>query len=238
MNNVKDKVVFITGASSGYGKAMAELFVKEGAKVIIASRNEEELKAVQKEIGCAGYVRMDVTKIEDWLSAEKYIIDNFNKIDVLVNNAGAGISIKDTIDQDFDTIDYVLKLNLNSVIYGSKIFARYMKEQQSGTIINVASVCATHCWPGWGIYGAAKAGVLNFSKSLYLELQKDNVRVTCLIPASSNTKFADNAGISVGKLAMQPKDVGETVLYICNLPNTVVVEELTVWGIDQVVNPL
>ena len=238
MNNIKDKVVFITGASSGYGKAMATTLTKEGAKVIIASRNEKELIKVQEETGSAGYFSLDVTKVEDWLCAEKYVMENFGKIDILINNAGAGVAIKDAVDQDFDTIDYVIKLNLNSVIYGSKVFGKYMKEQQSGTIINVASVCSTHCWPGWGIYGSAKAGVLNFSKSLYLELQKYGVRVTCLIPASSNTGFADNAGIKVGKLCMQPEDIAETVLYICNLPNTVVVEELTVWGIDQEVNPL
>ena len=238
VNSVKGKVVFITGGTSGYGKAIAATFVSEGATVIIAARNEDDLKNTQKEIGCAAYVRMDVTKVPDWLNAEKFVIGNYKKIDILVNNAGGGIAIKDAVDQTFEDIDRIISLNLSGVIYGAKVFGAHMKDQKSGTIINVSSVCATHCWQGFGIYGAAKAGVLNFSKSLYLELQKYGVRVTCLIPASANTKFAESAGIKVGKLEMTVQDVADTVLYICKLPDTAVVEELTVWGIDQVVNPL
>ena len=238
LKSLNDKIVLVTGGTSGYGKATAQTLVKEGAIVIIASRNADDLKIVQKEINCADYICMDVSTVEGWLNAEKLIIEKYGRLDILVNNAGGGIAIKETTEQEFEDIDKIIKLNLNSVVYGCKVFGKYMKQQNGGTIINVASVCATHCWSGYGVYGAAKAGVLNFSKSLYIELQKYNVRVTCLIPASANTKFAESAGIKVGKLAMTAQDVADTVKYICNLPSTAVVEEVTVWGIDQVVNPL
>ena len=238
MNNVKNKIVFITGGSSGYGKAAAKTFTKEGATVIIAARNENDLIIAKQETNCDSYIVLDVTKVEDWLKAEKFVIEKYGKIDILINNAGGGIAIKDTVDQTFENIDKIIALNLNSVVYGSKVFAKYMKEQKSGTIINVSSVCATHCWPGYSVYGAAKAGVLNFSKSLYVELQQDNVRVTCIIPAAANTKFAERSGQNIGKLVMTAQDVADTMLYVCNLPDTAVVEEVTVWGIDQIVNPL
>ena len=237
-NNVGNKIVLVTGGTSGYGKATAANLIRDGAKVIIAARNETELKSVKSEINCADYIPMDVTKVQDWLKAERFIIGKYGRIDILVNNAGGGVAIKNTVEQEFDDIEKIIKLNLSSVIYGSKVFGKYMQKQKGGTIINLASVCATHCWQGYGVYGAAKAGVLNFSKSLYLELQPYNVRVTCIIPAAANTKFAESAGIKVGKLAMTAQDIADTISYVCDLPDTAVVEEVTVWGIDQVVNPL
>ena len=232
--SVKEKTVFITGGSSGYGKAMAKAYSDAGAKVIIASRNEKALQSAQSETGATGCFVMDVTKPEDWAKAE----ETYGCPDILINNAGAGIAIKDTADQDVETIDEVIKLNLNSVLYGCRQFAGPMRTRKSGQIINVASVCARQAWPGWGIYGAAKAGMLNFSKSLYLELQPYGVRVTCLIPASSNTSFGDNAGLDVAPLRMQPEDIAQTALFISQLPEWAVVEDITVWGIDQVVSPL
>lgn len=238
MSKLKDKLALVTGGTSGYGKATAATLAAEGARVIIASRNEADLKATQKEIKCADYIRLDVTQSEEWLKAKDYIFEKYGRLDILVNNAGAGLSIKDTVDQEFEMIDAIIKLNLNSVIYGSKVFGKLMKEQNEGTIINISSVCATHCWPGFNAYAAAKAGVLNFSKSLYVELQPNNVRVTCLIPAAANTGFAKSSGITTDKLLMTAQDVADTVLFICKLPQTAVVEDITLWGIDQSVVPL
>lgn len=113
-----------------------------------------------------------------------------------------------------------------------------MKKQKSGTIINISSVCARQCWPAWSVYAAAKAGVLNFSKGLYTELQPDNIRVTCVIPAAASTGFQNGSGIDEVNNILSVDDIADTVLYVCNLPSRAVVEDVTVWGIDQVVNPL
>lgn len=94
------------------------------------------------------------------------IVEKYGRIDVLVNNAGGGIRIVDTTEQTKESIDGIVSLNLNSVIYGSSIFGDVMKKQRDGIIINISSVCAHHCWGGWSVYAAAKAGVLNFTKGL------------------------------------------------------------------------
>ena len=238
MNKLDGKVVFVTGGSSGYGKATAALLTKLGATVIIAARNEEKLAAVKEEIGCADYFKMDVTNYSDWLEAKKYIIEKYNSIDILINNAGGGVSIVDTVDQKVEDIDYALDLNLKSAIYGSKAFGEVMKNNKKGTIINFSSVCAKEAWNGWTVYAATKWGVLGFSKGLYVEMRPYNVRVSCVVPAAASTGFQKSSGIGEVDCMLKAEDIAETVAYICTLPDHAVVEEVTVWGIDQEVNPL
>lgn len=238
MQNLNEKVVFITGGSEGYGKATAEHFYNEGAKVIIAARNEIKLEYAKCEIGQIDTLQMDVTKSEDWKMAKEYIETKYGGIDILINNAGGGVHIKETTQLSVEEIDKIIKLNLNSVIYGCREFAPLMKEKQEGTIINLSSVCAKYAWPAWSVYAAAKAGVLNFSKVLYTELQKDNIRVTCVIPAAASTGFQKGSGIDEVKLRLQADDIAQTILNICKMPQHVFTQEITVWGNDQVVNPL
>ena len=234
-----NRIVLVTGASSGYGKAIAKAFKDSGDTVIMVSRGLEKLEAARAEVGGDVAFSMDVTKTEDWEKTVSFIAEKYGKLDILVNNAGGGLTIKETSEFSYDEIDNVIKLNLNSVIYGCRAFADMMKSAKTGTIVNVSSVCARECWPTWGVYGAAKAGVLNFSKSLYLELQPHNVRVSCVIPAAASTGFQAAAGLAEGApLLLAPEDIAETVLYIANLPQRAVVEDVTVWGIDQQINPL
>jgi NADP-dependent 3-hydroxy acid dehydrogenase YdfG len=238
MSNVKDKVVLITGGSEGYGKATAEIFHSEGARVVIASRSEDKLKKAKGEIGDIDYISMDVTSPDDWDRTAKYIMDKYNGIDILVNNAGAGFQIKEITEQKIEDIDKCISLNLNGVIYGSRVFSKIMKEQRSGTIINIASACAKQAWPGWSVYASAKWGVLGFSKGLYVDLQKYNIRVTCLVPGAGASKFLEKTNLDEAELKLQTEDVGRAIVDICKLPSHVVVEESIVWGIDQVVEPL
>ena len=231
------KIVFITGGTSGYGKAMAKRFVQEGARVIIAARKQEELDAVSREIGCDA-LRMDVTDFAAWHSARTYVEEKYGRLDVLINNAGGGVAIKPVAEQTKVEIDRAILLNLNSVIYAANTFAPLFMAQRAGTILNMSSVCARQCWPEWSVYAAAKAGVLNFSKGLYTELQPYGVRVTCLIPAAASTGFQKASGIGEVNNILGTDDIAQTALFICKLPPRAVVEDVTVWGIDQVVNPL
>lgn len=233
-----NKIVLITGASSGYGKATAKAFKDNGDTVIIAARNIEKLNAAKEEISADLAISMDVTSPADWERAVATVKEKYGRLDVLVNNAGGGVTIKEVSEFTVEEIDSTIKLNLNSVIYGCRAFADMMKEQKTGTMINISSVCARQCWPTWSVYAAAKAGVLNFSKGMYLEMQPHNVRVSCVVPSSASTGFQKACGIGETTDKLLPEDIAETVLYIANLPQRAVVEDVTVWGIDKEINPL
>lgn len=233
-----NRIVLITGASSGYGKAIAKAFKDKGDTVIMAARNYDKLETARAEVGADLAVSMDVTKAENWENIVSVIKEKYGRLDVLVNNAGGGIAIKEVSEFSVEEIDQAIKLNLNSVIYGCRAFADMMKKQKTGTIINISSVCARQCWPTWSVYAAAKAGVLNFSKGMYLEMQPYNVRVSCVIPSSASTGFQSACGIDDTTDKLLPEDIANTVIYIANLPQRAVVEDVTVWGIDKMVNPL
>lgn len=233
-----NKVVLITGGTSGYGLAAAKKFTQDGDVVVIASRNAEKVAKVVTENGLADGVKIDVTKYAEWVALRDYVMGKYGKIDVLVNNAGGGVRIAETTDQTPEDIDQAISLNLNSVIYGSKLFGEVMKEQKDGIIINISSVCARHCWGGWSVYAAAKAGVLNFTKGLYVELRPYGVRATCVIPAAASTDFQKNAGIAEENQTLAVEDIANAVFYAANQPKGVVVEEMTVWGTSQDVQPL
>ena len=136
-----EKSVWITGGSSGYGKAMAKLFAQEGYQVVIAARGEAALKEAAAEIGCDYFV-MDVTNPADWQKAVAYAKEKFGGLDVLINNAGGGVAVRDTITITNEEIDRCIDLNMKSVIYGCRDFAPMMMEQKRGTIVNISSVCA------------------------------------------------------------------------------------------------
>ena len=232
------RIVVITGATSGYGLAAARKFKEQGDTVVAASRNAEKVKRIVEENGFDLGVQIDVTKYEDWERLAETVRTQYGRIDVLVNNAGGGVAIVDTTEQTKEDIDQSIQLNLNSVIYGSKLFGAMMKEQRDGIIINLSSVCARHCWGGWSVYAAAKAGVLNFTKGLYVEMRPYGVRATCIIPAAASTGFQSSARIGEENQTLTAEDIANAVLYAANQPKGVVVEEMTVWGTSQDVQPL
>lgn len=232
------KTVIITGATSGYGLAAAKKFKENGDTVIIASRNAEKVKNTVAEYGFDDGFVLDVTDFGKWEELKKYVCDKYGHADILVNNAGCGVRIADVTEQTQETIDSAIAINLNGVIYGSKVFGEIMKNQKDGIIINISSVCARHCWAGWSVYAAAKAGVLNFTKGLYVELQPHGVRATCIIPASASTGFQKNAGIDEVVQSLTVEDIANAVFYAANQPKGTVIEEMTVWGTAQEVQPL
>lgn len=233
-----NKTVLITGATSGFGLAAAKKFKENGDTVIIASRNAEKTTKVAAENGFDDGFKLDVTDYSEWTELAALIAKKYGKIDVLVNNAGGGVKIADVTAQSPEDIDKAVALNLTSVIYASKLFGDMMKKQKNGIIINVSSVCARHCWGGWSVYAAAKAGVLNFTKGLYVELRPYGVRATCIIPAAASTGFQSGAGIAEEHQTLKPEDIANAVFYAANQPAGVVVEEMTVWGTSQDVQPL
>jgi len=236
---MKNDVILITGGSSGYGKATAEMFAKNGAKVIITGRNADTLNAVAAEIGAEAFVA-DATNPADWARLYDHIVEKYGKLDMLVNNAGGGVAIKEVADISIEEIDKTISLNLNSVLYGCHTFAPLFINQKGGTIVNVSSVCAKQAWKGWTTYAASKWGVLGLTKGLTTELGPHGVRVTCIVPGAGATNFDANANFT-GRGAVpafKAENFAQVIYDLYNLPKTVWIEETTVWGIDQVVVPL
>ena len=233
-----NRIVIITGATAGYGLATARKFKSEGDVVIAVSRNADKVSKIVSENGFDDGFALDVTNYEGWIELRDYVMNKYGRVDVLVNNAGGGISIVDTTEQTREDIDKAIMLNLNSVIYGCKTFADVMKKAGDGIIINISSVCARHCWGGWSVYAAAKAGVLNFTKGLYVELRPYGAKATCIIPAAASTDFQKSAGIGEENQTLTAEDIANAVFYAANQPKGVVVEEMTVWGTSQDVQPL
>ena len=232
------KTVIITGGTAGYGLATAKAFKNAGYTTLITGRDLARLEASQKECGADYIFVQDVKSYEGWLSLRDFAKERMGNIDVLVNNAGGGIAIRPIEDHTKETIDEILALNLNSVMYAAQVFANEMKTRGEGTIVNIASVCATHAWADWSVYAAAKAGVLNFTKGLQTELQPFGVRASCVIPASASTKFQASAGLGETNDSLQTEDIASTVLFVAEMPKRAIVEDVTVWGMSQAVQPL
>jgi NAD(P)-dependent dehydrogenase (short-subunit alcohol dehydrogenase family) len=240
MESLKDKNVIITGGASGYGRAMVQAFAGEQATVIAADIDEVMLEEVKREVEGIDTYTLDVTSAEAWDAFSSYIASTYGRADILINNAGGAVSVKDTLAQDVAILEKIISLNLTSVVFGSRVFGRMMKEQKEGTIINISSDCARHAWPGFSVYSAAKGGLVNFSKCLYVELRPYNVRVTTIIPGAGNTNFSKNAGIPEPDepYKLGGPELAAAALHICKQPQCILVEEYMLSGTEREIIPM
>lgn len=190
-----NKTILITGASSGIGKASAELFAKNGANIILVARDEEKLNKVNQEISHKNIktlaCRCDVSDKNQVKQMTDTVIEKFDKIDVLVNNAGFAIygSVSNT---SIDDIESQMRTNYLGMVYCTKNLLPYMLKQKSGHIVNVASVAASFGLPGIASYCASKFAMLGFSEGLKHELKGTGVDVTVVSPIMVRTNFFDN----------------------------------------------
>ena len=191
----KNKIIVITGASSGIGKASALLFAKKGSKIVLVGRRKEKLLEVEKKItkykvetlvcGCNVSDKLKVREMS------KQVLDKFGNIDILVNNAG--FAIYGTVSElNIEQIESQMATNFFGMVYCIKNFLPKMLEQNSGHIINIASVAASFGLPGIASYCASKFAMLGFSEGLYHELKGTGVRVTVVSPIMVRTNFFDH----------------------------------------------
>jgi len=183
--DLKERVAIVTGGGTGIGRAIALEYAKAGAEVIVASRNLENLERVAGEIRDLGRrslaVATDVRKPEDVESMVQRTMETFGRIDILVNNHGAGFNcpVEDLSPGGWDAI---VGINLKGVFLCSKAVGKVMIQQQKGKIINIASIAGFYGSPTLAHYAAAKAGVINFTRSLAQEWGKYNIHVNCIAP--------------------------------------------------------
>jgi NAD(P)-dependent dehydrogenase (short-subunit alcohol dehydrogenase family) len=194
------KVILVTAASRGIGKAIAEELAKEGANVSISARGKEDLEQAAQEIRGHGAevlaTQVDVTQTEDAQRAVDETIREFGRVDVLVNNAGdawAGRSV-DTTDEEWH---YAIDVNLYSAVRFTRAVVPYMREQGGGRIINMASVSGHTMIGELADYQTAKAALLGFSKSMAIDLAPDNILVNSVCPALIHTPLWDRLADSM-----------------------------------------
>jgi NAD(P)-dependent dehydrogenase (short-subunit alcohol dehydrogenase family) len=209
------KVAIVTGGASGIGKASVELFASEGAKVVVADIQVEGGEMLAKSLGQnVAFHRTDVTREAEIEGLVAFAIERFGGLDVMFNNAG-GDRIVDIpfVDRDFSQFEKVMALNLLGPLLGMKHAARHMAKRGGGSIINTCSTGGI--FPGIGIpfYRAAKAGLLQVSKSLALELSPQGIRVNCITPGPVTTDtFGTKLGISGEKARQIEKVISEGLL--------------------------
>ena len=235
------KTAIVTGASSGYGLGIAQALKAAGATVWITARKAEQLQQVADSLQ-VNYQVADVSKPDDWDELMTTITTQGHSLDILVNNAGGGLEINDITEQSDENIKSSIEVNLLGAIYGSKRAARLMIQQKSGIIINISSICSVQAWPGWSVYAAAKAGLEQFSRSLYVDLRPHQVRATCITPSWGNTAFNTSAGLpafnpETAAQAIQPEDLGKIILDTCLLPPHLVIPEMIVLPLVQEIVP-
>jgi len=207
---LKGKVAVITGAASGIGRGVAELFVQEGARVVVADIDEKGGASVVAALGDnARFCKCDVTSEDSVKALIESTVGVFGKLDIMHNNAGA-FGARGTLEEiQVKDFDFTFALLVRSVFLGCKYAAAQMRKQgHGGSIINTASISGTLPGNGPHIYQAAKAAVLQLSRTLALELAEDKIRVNCVSPGGVYTPMIAGA---FGVDAETARQIGEGV---------------------------
>lgn len=223
----------ITGASSGIGKATALAFAASGIDVALVSRSKDKLEAIATKaqetgVKAQAYV-LDLAKIEQVKAGIEAIAAEFADIDILVNNAG--IAYTNTLEATpLSDWQQVMNLNLTSVFQCIQGIMPVMRNQQRGTIINVASIAGQQPFPGWGAYSVSKAALIALSKTLAAEERQNGIRVVSICPGAVNTPLwdTDTVQVDLNRSAMlTPELVAQSILHTVLMPEQAVVESIT-----------
>ncbi len=212
-----DKVVVITGASSGIGRAVAIEFAKKGGCLVLAARRIEKLQALHQHIlsfnlNCI-YVQTDVTREDDVVNLFTRAREKFGRVDILVNNAGRGLK-SEVCDTNLEDWNSVIDANLTSVFLCSKQAVKSMKQDNiKGHIITVCSIAGLFGGSTYAAYCASKHGVNGFVKALKWEVRKYGIKVSTIYPARVDTEFFDSYKKKPGRNQMlSPKDIADYIV--------------------------
>ena len=213
MNNLKDKVAYITGGSKGIGFGIAKILLEEGMRVAITSRHlkaaQEAATALSKNSDRVLALESDVSSFASEEKSVQAVIDHFGQVDVLVANAGVGhFAPIDTLsEQDWkNTID----TNLTGVFNSVKASIDALKKTE-GYIITIASLAGTNFFENGAAYNASKFGLVGFSQAIMLDLRKYGIKVSTIMPGSVATHFADHTPTEADAWKIQPEDIGRMV---------------------------
>ncbi|HAX48042.1 MAG TPA: SDR family oxidoreductase [Ignavibacteria bacterium] len=230
-----NKIAVITGAGKGIGKATAELFLKEGAKVVLTSRNKSDLEQFiagnESKKDNITILAGDISKEETIQNVIDETIGKYGKADILVNNAGFGI-FDNMVDSKTEDFDAVFNTNVRALYLITKGFLPHMIKEHSGTIINIASVAGKQGFATGTIYCASKHAVMGISRALMLEVRQYNIRVCAICPGSVATDFfrtdSQTTLSSSKESVLQAEEIAETILLAASLPENAMIDEIEI----------
>lgn len=246
MNNIKNKLALITGATSGIGKACAIELAKKNVNLILTGRRKEKLKEIKKELLAKYDIKinifaLDVTNQED---VEKKLSHSLIKqnIDILINNAGLALGIE-KIDQGvLSNWENMIDTNIKGLLYVSRVIVPHMRENNFGHIVNIGSIAGIMNYPGGNVYSATKSAVHAISDSMNIDLIGTNVRVSNIAPGAVETEFSDVRfdgdkdkadAVYKGYTPLSAKDIADLIVYVLNAPKHVNIQQTLIMPTAQ-----
>ncbi|MDY5794561.1 MAG: SDR family NAD(P)-dependent oxidoreductase [Fusobacterium gastrosuis] len=247
-NRVKNKIAFITGASSGIGKACAEKLAKLGVNLILTARRKEILENLKKDLEEKYQIKVliltfDVRNYDEVKSNIDSLPDDWKNIEILINNAGLAVGLDKFHEYKIDDVDKMIDTNVKGFIYiGNSIIPLMLKTDKVCSVINIGSVAGDIAYPGGSIYCSTKFAVKALSDSMRADLMDKKIKVTNIKPGLVETEFSvvrfrgdqDKAdSVYKGIDPLYAEDVAETIVYVANLPDKIQIPELSITPLHQ-----
>ncbi|GLU43384.1 SDR family NAD(P)-dependent oxidoreductase [Allomuricauda sp. NBRC 101325] len=239
------KTALITGATSGIGRATAELFAKQGFNLVLCGRRQERLELLKNELGkdtAIHILNFDVRNREAVFSAIESLPEDFSQIDILVNNAGNAHGL-DPIDKgNPDDWEAMLDINVKGLLYMSKAIIPQMVERKSGHIINIGSTAGKEVYPNGNVYCASKHAVDAINQGMRIDLNAYGIRVGAVNPGLVETEFSDvrfkgdserASNVYKGFQPLKPEDIADIILFVVTRPYHVNIADLVVMPTAQ-----
>lgn len=245
--NLKNKIAFITGASSGIGKACAETFAQAGCNLIICSRSYDKLNNVVEKIKQNSNVdilafELDVRNSKSVFEKIYNLPNYWKNIDILINNAGLARGLNKFYEDEIDNWEEMIDTNIKGLLYVTKAVLPFMLEKNSGHIINIGSIAGREPYPKGAVYCATKHAVYAITKSLKMDLVDKNIRVSTIDPGMVETNFSvvrfggDKIRAKEVYKGLEPltaEDIADIALFIASRPERVNIAEAVVMPIAQ-----
>lgn len=234
--SLRDKVVLVLGASSGIGRAVAQLFAAEGARVMAAARRENRLAELQSEMAKAGHSvevhACDASNASEVNELANLTREKLGKIDFLIYVTGTNVKNRSMSALDVPTWDRMISVNLNGAFYATQAVLPAMREAKSGYLIYVSSISGLMPDVSGASYQAAKRGLVGLAHAIRVEEKENGIRTCVVCPGLVDTEILENRPVKpsadVMKLALQSEDIAEAILSIAKLPERAVVPEIQV----------
>jgi len=249
---MKDRLVLVTGASSGIGAACARKFAAEGARLILNARRNDRLEELasflreQFDTKCL-LLPFDVRELEKVKAGLDNLPKEWQEIDVLINNAGLSRGLDKLPEGDIDDWEEMIDTNVKGLLYVTRFVLPGMVKRNRGHIVNVASIAGIYSYPGGNVYGATKAAVRILSENLRVDLLGTPIRVSTVSPGLVETEFSEvryhgdkerAAKTYRGLTPLTAEDIAEVVSFCVTRPSHVNINEVTLMPVDQATSTL